>query len=505
VSENLQVFFIFFFFLISVIKKHINFAKKIMKKKLLLLIIIFFNSNKFYPQITVNLDPSFVTGTGFTNGNNFCAIYKTIHLASGKTLVGGIFNNYNGITVNGIVRLNENGTLDTTFFNSLMLQQGYPNEVICMKVLSDGKILLAGYIPSYQGVYTKNLIRLNTDGTLDTSFNTGAGVYGLVDDLMIQSDSKIIAIGSFDSYNNIITKDIVRINADGSIDTTFNSGGIGVDGYLLDGEILEDGKIIIAGLIYNYNGVPAKNIVRLNTDGTRDLSFDTGLNSFNGNINTFAIQPDGKIVVGGEFTFYNYSVSKKYIVRINTDGSEDTTFITNQAFNNNVQDILLQQDKKMIVAGDFTYNNGLITNRLIRINNDGSVDNSFNIGSGFDNYLINLEKQLDGKLLVSGMFQNYNGINIIRLARFIDSSSLSVNNNSFLISTIYPNPVSSLLKFNLDYNYKASYEIFDFLGKKVISGNLNQNEINVNELSKGVYVLKISTHKGISTTKFVKE
>jgi uncharacterized delta-60 repeat protein len=118
--------------------------------------------------------------------------------------------------------------------------------------------------------------------------------------------------------------------AGGDVDTTFNPGGTGVNGFggLNSMAVQPDGKIVIGGHFTSYNGNLAGRVMRLNSDGTRDTSFNPGVTEgANEVVLALAVQPDGKIVIGGNFTSYNGNVAAgDFVTRLNADGSLDTTF-----------------------------------------------------------------------------------------------------------------------------------------------------------------------------------
>lgn len=190
---------------------------------------------------------------------------------------------------------------------------------------------------SYSGQTRKNIARINTDGTLDTSFTVGTGFSGSSNDyaysisaICIQPDGKILVGGWFETYNGQSRNSIVRLNADGTIDTTFGIGTgfkIGAElGQIQTISLQPDGKILVGGWFTHYNGQSANSIIRLNTDGTLDTSFDIGT-GFSGGAFTIAIQSDGKILAGGEFTTYN-GQSQNRIVRLHNNaglGIDDNT------------------------------------------------------------------------------------------------------------------------------------------------------------------------------------
>jgi uncharacterized delta-60 repeat protein len=143
------------------------------------------------------------------------------------------------------------------------------------------------------------------------------------------------------------------------------------------GRILKDsGKIIIVGIFTTYNGTASNNIVRINTNGSIDTTFTigTGLNAF---ASCVAIQSDDKILVGGNFTSFNGNASIR-LVRLNSNGTYDNTFNVGTGFGTAVdayvQTIVIQSDGKIVVSGAFTTYNGTTVNRILRLNTDGSID-----------------------------------------------------------------------------------------------------------------------------------
>ena len=149
-------------------------------------------------------------------------------------------------------------------------------------------------------------MRPNPDGTLDTSFNPGIGANGNTFAIAIQPDGKIIVGGEFTYFNGVPKSGIVRLNPDGSADTGFNPG-LGASGAIAGVALQPNGKIIIAGDFSAYNGTARSRIARINADGSLDTSFHPGTGTDN-LISTLALQPDGKIVIGGWFSIYNISV-----------------------------------------------------------------------------------------------------------------------------------------------------------------------------------------------------
>ncbi|MEP6950792.1 MAG: delta-60 repeat domain-containing protein [Ginsengibacter sp.] len=149
---------------------------------------------------------------------------------------------------------------------------------------------------------------------------------------------------------------------------------------------------------------------------------------FNGPVNTIIVQPDGKIIIGGNFTTYN-KLASRCIARLNADGSLDKSFITGTGFNYEVNVLALQPDGKVIAGGKFSNYNGAgnSCNRIVRLNSDGRIDKSFNISIGFQGNVMALALQQDGKVIVGGMLARFNGIQCGGLVRLNANGSLDQN------------------------------------------------------------------------------
>lgn len=466
-------------------------------KKLLFLSFIFFQ-NLIFSQNPAAAD------LVFPNGLNQFAHVTAIQL-DGKILVGGFFNSLNGNAQNYLVRLNADGTKDTSF----NVEPGLNYIVYSIAIQSDGKILVGGEFNSFNGNTQNYLIRLNADGTKDTSFNIGVGFNSYIEDIAIQSDGKILVGGQFTTFNGSTQKYLVRLNANGTRDNSFNVG-TKFNNTVLTIVVQSDDKILIGGNFTTFNGSAQNRLIRLNTDGTKDSNFDIGTGFTVANANYFSLysivlQPDGKILVGGAFNTFNGNIENR-LIRLHTDGTKDSSFNIASGFNDNVFSIALQSDNKILVGGSFTIFNGNTQNRLIRLNADGTQDNGFNIGTGFNESVYSLLVQSDGKVWLAGGFTSYNGTVSNRIIRLNGGLSLSVDNFSKDKIKVYPNPTKNSINFvSVDDNGISEYVINDVLGKKISKGNLNTNSINVENLEAGVYILKITTNRGILTSKFIKE
>lgn len=310
----------------------------------------------------------------------------------------------------------QQGALDPSFSPGMALDYNSANS---LALQPDGKILTGG-------AFSRRVVRFNTDGTVDASFSlAGNSFNSYVPGMALQPDGKVVVGGGFNEFNNLpIPGRIARLNSDGSVDAAFKTNlgtGITTDYSSVTAIALQsDGKILAGGEFDAFNGSTANNILRLNTDGTRDISFNTGT-GFNRAVACFAIQPDGKILVGGSFWSYNGASVPPRLVRLNTDGTVDATFNSSgSGFDGTVNSLALQPDGKILVAGFFTNANGVSRVGIARINSDGSLDASFNVGTGLTGsqpFAHAVALQSDGKVLLGGQFVNYNGTPVNRIVR----------------------------------------------------------------------------------------
>ena len=364
----------------------------------------------------LNLDGTL--DTSFDPGANQTAVIVLAVQADNKILVGGTFTMLGGggsgiYTRNFIGRLYADGTLDNNF------DPGANSSVRAVALQPDGKILLGGDFTTLGGggighTARSRLGRLNPDGTLETNFNPGAN--STVQALAVQADGKIVAGGSFTTLGNGGTtarNRIGRLNLDGTVDTGFDPGANRPVRVLA---VQANGKILVAGDFTTLGGggtgrFSRKRLGRLNPDGTLDASFNPGANQ---SVRALAVQVDGKILVAGDFTTLRSGSVTLFgptgIARFNSDGTLDTSF--DPGANGLIEELAVQADGRILVAGDFTTLGGggtgtTVRNKIGRLNADGTLDASFNPGANLA--VLALAIEADGKILVGGDFTTLGG------------------------------------------------------------------------------------------------
>ncbi|HEX6287719.1 MAG TPA: cohesin domain-containing protein [Herpetosiphonaceae bacterium] len=359
-----------------------------------------------------DLDTSFV-GTPLTGASDI--VYSTALQVDGKVVLGGEFTSVNGAARNYIARLNADGSTDTTFIPG----GGANSTVYSVAVQPDGKILIGGTFTMVNGVGRNRIARLNADGSLDTSFAPNSGANGAVYKLLLQPDGKILVAGGFTALNGNIRDRIARLNADGTLDTSFTpTNGANNDIYEL--ALQPDGKVVIGGAFTLVNGTNRNRIARLNANGALDTTFAPS-DGANGTISALGLQADGKILIGGVFSAVN-SLARTNLARLNADGTIDSMFGIDGGANGNVQELVPLSDGKILVTGDFTTINGVGRSRLARLNADGSLDTGFSASANGESHKVLV--QTDGRLLLVGAFTTINGVGRSRVVRLNADGSL---------------------------------------------------------------------------------
>ena len=270
--------------------------------------------------------------------------------------------------------------------------------VAAIAVQPDGKIWIGGDFTTLDDMASQGLARVNADGSLDLAFDPGATTQDyaytpLIVGVAIQPDLKIIAAGWFTSFGGFDHTNIVRLNANGTVDASYNPTF--VKDYVAGLAMQADGKIIVPS---------GTNVFRINTDGTRDTSFNVFANV---PIDMVAIQPDGKILLSGAFSSVN-GITHPFLARVNTNGNLDSSFnyyqtAYNYYYPNEVASVVVQPDGKIVIGAEHwavafagtPYQYYYQVPDTFRVTSTGALDIRMG-SSGFD---YALAMQADGKIL----------------------------------------------------------------------------------------------------------
>ena len=444
-------------------------------------------------------------------------IIKNTGLNLDKILLVGSFTGHSDSYANGvgIARLMPNGNIDTSFNNEVLASgvirgaSGINDQIRTIFVYPNsapfgnaGKMLIGGMFSNYNGQPAFKMARLNVNGSLDISFSNNIntiiipgisatnGFSSSPQAIAIQSDGKIIVGGFFLWFNGYFKSKILRLNNDGTIDTTFNSNYSGINPNITGSQIQKiiiqpDNKIIIGGFFTKYNNVSRNNIARLMPNGDLDTSFDTG---------------------SGFFPIY---------IAGNPVSTEPAGFVRSMVY-----DIDSSSDSHYLyVSGDFTKFNNATCDEVIRLHcnhptQTGKKDGGFGLISGGPNgYVWSMKKQ-GSKLLLAGDFTTYAGLSSLNVTRILPSSASIQNrgNTIYYVSesdidlstneeiVIYPNPTTGILNFSTSIFEKNNYniEVFNLLGQKIFEReNINTeiNSLDFSHLVKGSYFISFEQNE----------
>jgi len=383
-----------------------------------------------------------------------------------------------------------------------------------------GRIYYYGYFLTYQGVVRNHIVAALPDGTIDNTFNVGTGFNNwpfTPSRIIIQPDGKTIYVGTFTSYNGTPANRIIRLNTNGSVDNTFVYG-TGFNNWTVALGIDSLDRVYVGGNFTQYSGQTGVNrIVRLNPNGSRDLTFIQGT-GFNSVVTDLVVDGNDDVYVVGYFSQYSGQTGNNRIIKLLSDGSKDNSFNSgtglNSATSNAPSRIYLTSDNKVFVIGYFTQYNGQPANKMVKLNLDGSIDTSFQSqGTGFNGTFLSQFFEYQGNYIFSGNFTNYNGTpsqgsiildtsgNIVRtFPEFVevkeilnDDRILGLNwdGTSYSVGVLEDNYIVNIKKFNYnETNGKATYEVGGLLSlsaqeimpKRLIEELISQNSKNLQTL-----------------------
>lgn len=306
--------------------------------------------------------------TAGVTGSGFVGLTSIALQTDGKAVIGGAFAQVNGTNRANIARLNDTGVLDTTIDPGAGVTGGAFPYLNAVRLQSDGKPVIGGVFTTVGSTARNNIARLTTTGAVDATFDPGTGTNGEVLAVAIQpADGKVLISGTFTTVDSVGHNRLARLNTDGSVDNTFNPD---VNNAVIAIAVQLDNKILIGGTFTMVNGVARNRIARLNPDGTLDMTYNPDASN---DVEAIALQPDGKSVIGGKFTTVG-GIGRVRIARLNTNGTVDAAFDPGAgATGGAVYAVTLQPDGKVLIGGGFQTVGGVSRNRIARLYGDWLV------------------------------------------------------------------------------------------------------------------------------------
>lgn len=355
----------------------------------------------------------------------------------GKIILGGNISSFNGSTVGNIVRLNSDGTID----NSISFGSGFDKAINSIALFSDGRIVVGGYFTKYNNVSISKLITvLDPNGQINASFAAGIGT-GIQDGggsyyvsfVNVTSGGQILASGRFTSINSYFESSVCTalINADGTIDANFNTK-IAKNFFSISvSQILElpDNSYLFTGPIYQYGGQNYNGILKVFANGSVDTTFKTNTNTDVIDSGTFAFVDGTRILLTGSFNSMNGNSNYKTTVALNLDGSVDNTFNNaNTATFSSAPRSIIKSSSAYFLFGGMKHIGGDSVSGMIKYKTDGNVDQSF---------MTNLNTSLNGAV-VQFAKEISNNIMFLRIYKSGVTQNIAINYDGTLATLPFP-------------------------------------------------------------------
>ena len=238
--------------------------------------------------------------------------------------------------------------------------------------LPDGRVVLGGRFQTSHGLPRRNIAIVGADGKVDTTFNPGSGFDGSVRSLAILKDGRIFVGGDFSTYNGTPAPGVALLKPNGSRDTLLAAPDVNQIRWVA----VDSKSLYIGGFFNNVGGVPCRNVARYKMDGKLDTNFNTSTGA-NGIVNCGGVQPDGSVIIVGNFTTYN-GVARNRVARILPTGQLDATFDPLGGANKEVFALKMVEDGRVVITGSFDSFAGKTTNGTMRLLPDGKTDPTIN-------------------------------------------------------------------------------------------------------------------------------
>lgn len=368
------------------------------------------------PDFGVSMVPGVVTSPpNLPNPGADGVVYDLAVQPDNRTIIVGDFRNYNTVPRSRIARMNVDGSLDTSFDPGA----GADDFISCLAASPGGQWVIAGGFGSYDGQPRMRVARINSNGSLDPGFNPGDGPNGPVWAVAVRSDGRVYIAGDFTMVQGVPRRYVARLNRDGSLDTAFDPG-VGPDGPVWALALQPDGRLLIGGEFYTVTGQVRGGIARLMEDGQLDVSFQPGSGT-DGRVYAIRLQPDGRILMGGEFTRVNLS-PRNNLARLLANGQLDPAFDPASRGTDGPVYTIQLWGELIYIGGSFDLYNGTPRRSFARLYPDGTLDTGF-LDTAYNQFaglfrarfsdprgiVFAAGLQTDGNVMIGGVFDKVGG------------------------------------------------------------------------------------------------
>lgn len=355
-----------------------------------------------------SVDENVQVGKGFSAPEPPVAVLEMAqHRKSRKTLMSGYFTQYKREAAPGLIRITANGAQDPLF----NVGDGLDGPATAIVPLRDGGAYIGGAFQTYDGQQFGNLIRIGRDGALDTDYQP-AGFNDDISAMTLLPDGSLVVAGFFTLFGSQpVAGGLARLNPDGTLDSTFESPDGTPRGTIESLLTVGKNRVLVGGIFEDYGTTRVNGIARIRTDGTLDESFKTGrgFSPVSGTLGVYQFTKFRKgYLVGGAFSKYR-SQKTGNLVLISKEGRPSKKFRAKSGFDGQVNSIAIQANNRVIAVGNFSNYRNKSAPGIVRLREDGLLDNSFQAGKGFNASVSESLLRSDGSLLVGGFFNRYDG------------------------------------------------------------------------------------------------
>ena len=311
------------------------------------------------------------------------------------------------------------GTRDAAFSPT---GAGLNGAVTALALQPDGRIVVGGAFTAYDGTPRPRIARLMPTGALDASFDPGSGLDGPVEAVALRAGGDILAAGAFSKADGQNRGGLAEFGAGGALDSGFDSGA-GTNGAAARAVVsLPSGGAMLGGAFTSYGGISQTGIAEIRADGTLETGWFGYVGGPVPEVNTVVRRSDGAVIAGGAFTLAQ-TTARGRIALFDAAGTVDPSYASGAGFDGSVEALALQPDGKVLVGGQFTSYDGTSRPRIARLNADGSLDTAFASGTGFDGTVEALAVQGDGGVLAGGAFSTFAGSAAPFVARLLGTAT----------------------------------------------------------------------------------
>jgi uncharacterized delta-60 repeat protein len=293
-----------------------------------------------------------------------------------------------------------------------------PNDTVeDFVVLPDGSLVIAGTFTEVDGTPRPYLARLNADGSLDTSFN--ASVNGAVYDVDLLDDGSLLIAGEFTQAGGDGRVRVAKLEANGVANGDFKTTA-GANGPVYDAEVTSTGGVVIGGSFASVRGNTRNNLALLDDGGGVDGSFNPNVN---GLVREVVLDDTGRVLIGGDFTEVAGSARGR-VDRLLASGAPDTSWTPGSGASDSVFTMAVDDDGTVVIGGSFTTVDGATNQGIARLGATGAPKEGFSTGGGFNSVVRDVAFDGDGNILAAGGFVNFDLTESIRVSRLFPTGTL---------------------------------------------------------------------------------